>query len=326
MVKRFGKNYTGIKRGCLPMDEIYDKQVKSKRKANESAEKAKFEKKKVLDDIVDKHDNPDTDTSTSDNFLDTMVFSFSNLSAFETCPYSWYLKYIERENGLDNIYGEFGTCCHRVLERFVKGEIQQDELVNTYINEFDNTVKSGNDCYDKVSNLFDTGFNYFSKCSWKNLHLDGCKVIGVEYECRFKVGDNDFIGFIDLLVQDNSGELIVIDHKSGEYPMNKSGTVKAKQKEKLESYKRQLYLYCKAVYDKFHKYPSKLVWNFFKTNDWLVIPFDETEYHNTLKWAQDLIFDIYLTVDFDSKPSFFFCHNICDYRMVCERKDEDIEK
>lgn len=304
------------------MSEIYDKQVKDICLANASAKNGKVKKTEALDDIVSKHDNADTDTS--DNFLNTMVFSFSNLTAFETCPYSWYLKYVAHEEGAENVYGEFGSCCHKILEQFVKGELQQDELVSAYVNEFDETVRSGDGYYSNItSTLFNTGFDYFSYCSMKNLHLDGCKIVGVEYECHFKVGNNDFIGFIDLLIQDSDGNLIVIDHKSGEYPMNKSGTVKAKCKDKLESYKRQLYLYSKAVYEKFHKYPTKLVWNFFKTKDWLVIPFDEKEYEQTLQWAQSIIDDIYLTVDYESNPSFFFCHNICDYRYICDQRGDE---
>lgn len=307
------------------MNEIYDNQIKLKHKANGSADKAKSQNSSALDSIIGNRSTEEIRHDTGDIFLDDMVFSFSNLTAFETCPYSWYFNYIRGENKEGNIYGEFGTSCHQVLEKFVKGEIEQDDLAMAFIDSYNENVNSVNEWNANIAtNLFNIGFEYFADCSMDKLHLRGCKIVGVEYQCNFKIGNNKFIGFIDLLIQDPDGNLIVIDHKSGEYPMTKSGTVKAKQTEKLESYKRQLYLYSKAVYEKFHKYPAKLVWNFFKSNDWLVIPFNETEYQNTLKWAQDVIDDIYLTVEYEAKPQFFFCHNICDFRSICDKCREDL--
>lgn len=306
---------------------IYDKQIKDIHNAVEMSNNAKSENGKVLDTILQQcdTDNDWLDSVLNENPLDDMVFSFSNLTAFETCPYSWYLKYIQNEEGENNIYGEFGSCCHTILEKFVKGEIQQEDLTTEYIDEFEKTVTPTPWNENAITPLFNAGFDYFNKCSMKTLHIDDCKTIGVEYKCNFKVGNNKFIGFIDLLVQDNQGDLIIIDHKSGEYPMTKSGTVKAKHEQKLESYKRQLYLYAKAVYEEFHKFPKSLVWNFFKSGDWLIIPFDENEYHDTLKWAENVIDDIYFTVDFKPNPSFFFCKNICDFRRICNGAMEESE-
>lgn len=286
---------------------------------------AKAQNKDALDSIT-QQEHTDDEVIDENEILDNMTFSYSNLSAFETCPYSWYLKYIEHEEGEDNVYGQFGTCCHKVLEQFVKGELQEDELTMAYIDEFETTVSPANEWnVNTVAGLFDAGFTYFSDCTLKKLHLENCTIVGAEKMCSFEVASHCFVGFIDLLIQDAIGDIIVIDHKSGEYPLTKSGAVKVKCQEKFVSYKRQLYLYSKAVYEEFHKFPKTLAWNFFKTNDWLIVPFDEKEYEDTLKWAENVIDDIYLTVDFNAKPNFFFCKNICDFRRICDEQYNEVE-
>ena len=52
--------------------------------------------------------------------IDNMVWSFSRLNSFKTCPYEWYLQYIEGISGEDNFYAEFGSYCHKILEKYVR--------------------------------------------------------------------------------------------------------------------------------------------------------------------------------------------------------------
>lgn len=143
------------------------------------------------------------------------------------------------------------------------------------------------------------------------------EILGVEYECNFQIDGHDCIGYIDLLYRTPEG-ITVLDHKSSEYPLTKAGKVKKDQAHKFEMYKYQLYLYSKAVYEKFGEYPKKLMWNYFKSGQWVTIDFDITEYENAIKWASDTIKDIYSELFFDAKDDFFYCHNLCGYREVCE--------
>ena len=56
-----------------------------------------------------------------DFILDDLNWSFSNLKTFTQCPFEWRLKYLDAEEGIENIYGQFGTVCHKVLENFFTG-------------------------------------------------------------------------------------------------------------------------------------------------------------------------------------------------------------
>ena len=69
--------------------------------------------------------------------LEDMIFSFSNLSMFEQCPYSWYLKYIEDRNRTSNHYADFGSYCHKILEMYANEEIQKSDLLEYYAEYFD---------------------------------------------------------------------------------------------------------------------------------------------------------------------------------------------
>ena len=200
----------------------------------------------------------------------------------------------------------------------------QDDIVNYYIDVFDNFVKDPNgEQINIVTKLFNAGFEYFSNCNPITLKLVGTKTVGVEHKCNFMIEDNKFVGIIDLLLQDDNGDLIIIDHKSSEYPLTKGKTVKAKCAQKFEDYKKQNYLYAGAVYNEFHKYPKILAWNFFKSSDWMVLPFNKEEYDKTLQWATNTIDDIYLTTDFEARPNYFYCKNICNFRNICDKQCED---
>ena len=249
--------------------------------------------------------------------LDNMTFSFSSLTLFEQCPYAWYLKYIECRDKASNCYADFGSYCHKILEMYAKEELKKDDLLSYYAKHFNasNPLLIDNISYDKY---YSAGALYFKDCS---LDLKQYKVLGVEKQVRFKIGRYNFIGYIDLLLQD--GELVIIlDHKSSEYPYSKSGKLKKKCIDKITSYKRQLYLYAKAVYDEFGVYPDKIMWNYFKEGQFDPVKFDMQEYEEALKWAESVVDRIYQTDEFNMVEDYFYCNRLCDFRNGECNKEE----
>jgi hypothetical protein len=249
--------------------------------------------------------------------LDNMIFSFSNLSLFEQCRKAWYLKYVEDREKCDNMYAQFGSFCHKILEMYCNEEIAKSRLLEYYVEYFDDEVSllANTSQYDKYYNL---GFQYFKNI---NLDFEDYDILGVEKEIHFEVGGHKFIGYIDVLLKDGD-DIIMLDHKSSEYPYGKGGKIKKKATEKVESYKRQLYLYCKAIFEEYGIYPKKLVWNYFKDNGQFdTVIFNKDEYDATLKWAKDTIDIIYDNEEFTENKDYFYCNNLCDYRMgECEDK------
>lgn len=255
-----------------------------------------------------------------------MIWSFSRLSTFNKCKYAFYLNYLQEDNKEylpeGNYYAEVGSFMHNILEKIFKGELQIKDAANYFIDNYDSNVFYSvresimDKTYDKcLSYLADTDFD------WINQY----EILGVEKEIKFKIEDKKFIGYIDLLLRDKSdGRIVVMDHKSDEYPFNKNGSIKAKCKELFEDHKRQMYLYSCAINDEYHEYPKELRWNHFKDEGKVsLVVFDKKDYDKSIEWALNTIRAIETETDYisDLDPQgsdFFFCNNICGFRNSCE--------
>lgn len=250
-----------------------------------------------------------------------MRFSYSRLKGFETCPYAWYLQYLLLDDSghpiydmEDNFYGEFGSVCHNLLEKVLLKQISPKEASDLFFDQASELRGVSDQTKEKY---LEFGYDYF-------LYLDlgwlkDYEVLGVEKKCQFEIEGIPFIAFIDLLIQDKeTKKIVVVDHKSAEYPLNKNGTVKKSRAETYLGYKRQLYIYSKAVYDEFGEYPSSLWWNFFRGGGWTGIPFNKDEFNETIQWVKDTYEKIKMEEVFDFKEDYFYCHNICSFRQSCE--------
>ena len=249
-----------------------------------------------------------------------MVWSFSRINAYEYCPYSWYLRYIEKQDGVGSFYADNGKAMHEVLEAVTSGEISVYDAPFAYLEKFNglvNTVKK--DIMDKT---FDSCINYLYGLDEDV--LEGYRVIGSEIKINYKIGKYKFIGFIDLLLQDNDGNLIIVDHKSAEPFLKKNGEPYAGTKSMFEGYMKQLYLYAVGVKQIYGKYPSKLVFNHFKSNGArTVITFNEDDCNNAMKWATDTIKKIYKDKKFEPVKNTGYCYRLCGFRYDCDYKNEE---
>lgn len=108
--------------------------------------------------------------------------------------------------------------------------------------------------------------------------------------------------------------------------MKKNGKSPLKSEEKnFEKYKRQMYLYSKAVYDEYGEYPKYIVWNHFKDKKILKIPFNMEEYEDTLIMIEATVHAIENDDEFPAMEDYFFCHQLCNYRGSCEYKNASEE-
>jgi len=253
--------------------------------------------------------------------LSSMIWSFSRVNGYAQCKYSWYLRYLEDRDGQQNIYAIFGKYCHKILEKYAKYELKNEELSDYYTNHYKEEVT--NLVFDMpdetIEKYYNFGLDYFQNC---DLDLDKYDVLGVELKCNFKIGDFNFIGYIDLLLRDKlTQDIIVEDHKSSEFPIGKRGGIKKKKEKDYVLYKRQLYLYCQDVFNTYGVYPKFLRWNYFREKQWLTLPFIQEEFEEAKQWAINTINDIYEENEFPANQSFFYCRNLCNYRNSCEYKN-----
>lgn len=256
------------------------------------------------------------------NMLDNMVWSYSRLTCYEHCPYSWYRRYIEEEVGEGSFYADNGKAMHTVFEELTKGTLSFEDAPMRYLElfeEIENTTKAN--IMDKT---FDACIGYL--CEIPEDIIEEYHVVGSELKVDFTVGDYNFVGYIDLLLQDLDDSLIIVDHKSADPFLKKNGEPYANSKEQFEGYKKQLYLYALAVYQKFGEFPSKLVFHHFKGSGKLtVVEFDKAELDKTVEWAISVINKIYKDETFDAVTKTGYCYRLCDYRKDCDYTKEDEE-
>ena len=253
--------------------------------------------------------------------INKMVWSYSRLTAFEQCKYSFYLTYILDDSdeylSEGNFYSESGSFVHEILAKIFSGEMSVDDAAEYFVDNYDNNV-----CYQVRKSTMDSTFekcaNYFAEAdfSWINDY----EILGVEKKMNFKVGEYNFIGFIDLLLRRKSdNRIVIIDHKSSEYPFKKNGELKKKSESSFNDYERQMYLYAHAVNELYGEYPAELTWNHFKDGgQFATIPFVEDRCKAVLDWTVDTIHAIENEKDWLENQDFFFCHNICNFRRSCE--------
>lgn len=261
--------------------------------------------------------------SSEDRFIiDTMVWSFSRLSSYHQCPYGFYLKYVECNSGEPNFFAQYGSFMHKILEMYEKEELSLFEISSYYEEHFLESVTCDappNKYIDVKQTYYDKGLEYLNDI---DLMLDRYEILGIEKEVKFIIGGYEMVGYIDLLLKDReTGEITVLDHKSASIKFKKNGQVSKKDEGHILNFKRQLYLYSKAVIEEYGIQPKYLSWNLFKEQKWLTVEFNEGEYQEAIKWAEDTVNMIENDTTWFPNPSRYFCWNICDMRnCACEYK------
>jgi len=265
--------------------------------------------------------------------LDNMTFSYSRLQVFARCPYAFYLQYIKKLDQSQNAFAEYGAFCHDLLERYFKGELMIFELLGEYEDKFTQNVIHDfppNAHVDLAKSYFEQGKNYFA-------NFDGLpqyKVLEVEKEVKFNIDKYNFIGYIDLVVENKNGEIELIDHKSKDLSKpqkTKWSKTETRRKMELYEYLRQLYLYSIPIVEQEGVVPKYLNFNCFRKPtksgkvNWIQVPFDMDDYKESKLWALNIIESIYR--DENMKRTYdndWFCNQLCSVKEFCPMSDRYI--
>lgn len=249
-----------------------------------------------------------------DSFIkDTMTWSFSRINAASSngCMREWKKHYIDLDDTVNSAYGQSGSVAHSVLESYFKGELNEFELSDAFTERYSEEVtmpfpeKTGDTVYDKA-------LEYFENFSFES---DKYNILGVEKKIEFNIGEYKCVGYIDLLLRDKEdGRIIVLDHKSSSIKILKNGNVSKGDAEHFLAFKRQLYLYSKAVIEEYNEEPKTLKWNMFKDHTYIEIPWDRNEYEEALVWAEETIKTINKETNYPANPSYFYCCHLCSVR------------
>jgi ATP-dependent helicase/DNAse subunit B len=251
--------------------------------------------------------------------LDKMVWSYSRVNSYYSCPFSWYKWYILGEPAEGNYWAENGLAMHETCQKVVDKEIPLEDAPGYYSDKYDEIESFTKDsvmdsCYESCMNfLSSTDFEFFNDQI----------IVGTELKLKFHIGRYKFVAYLDVLTKDKkTGKYIIWDYKSAKKFYKRDGSVLKSMQNTYDGYARQMYIYAQAVYENYGEYPAEMRWIHFRENG-LVSPmkFSETDLSKTLEWVDQTIKQIYNDDEFVAKESFGMCNQLCSYRNNCEYKE-----
>lgn len=77
------------------------------------------------------------------HIIDEMTWSYSRITAYEDCPYRFYLKYIKKIKGVRHFFSDYGSFMHLIIQKFLTGELKKSELVGYYLTNAYATIERG---------------------------------------------------------------------------------------------------------------------------------------------------------------------------------------
>ena len=254
------------------------------------------------------------------NIINDMRWSYSRVNCFHHCPYQFLLGYITRERRQEAFFANFGSLIHSELERYLKGELTEEALTTDYIMRYRDVVKGKAPNSKMASKYFQSGIDYLNDIGFP---YDPKNVIWIEENAEFKVGDFNFVGVIDCLIDDPEDGLVLLDHKSRQLKPRSPRKKKPPTKSDLEldEYERQLYLYCIPVKERIGRYPDVIAFNCFRNEPkkrLIKDKFDEKKFEEAKKWAIDSIKTIIDNEEWEPDMDYWKCNHLCSYNKACE--------
>lgn len=243
-----------------------------------------------------------------------MTWSYSRLTTFENCPYSWLLKYIYHIKSGTKFFSEYGTFCHELLAGYFSGKITEETIYRRYLTGYRKNVKTPAPNEKIANSYFQSGRDYFRQFS----PPQGRTVLETEEKSEFIVAGYPFIGFIDLVTEDDRGKLYITDHKSHNLKPRSIRKHPTQSDRELDNYLRQLYLYSIPVHNRYGRCPDFLEFNCFRTGVWITEPFSEARLDEVIRWAKERIETITKTNKWNPCVDDWFCRYLCDSEEYCE--------
>ena len=258
--------------------------------------------------------------SMYDFIIDGIRFSYSSLTTFERCPYSFKLIYLEPKPRLDNFYSDYGKFAHDCMEKFFRKELDSFELSDYYRENYEKKVVTypppmQYQLYEKYREQGQLFFDNFS------FDLEKYEVISVEDKLDFDIEGVPFTARPDLLLRENlTDKIILYDYKTSiPFKISRYTQNETEDKTKIHGYRKQLHLYAYGV-EKIRKLPVDdiVIW-FVRDGRMYPLKRDKAETKKTILWLQNIVKDLKNEELFTyNNSSQYFCNNLCNVRESCE--------
>lgn len=248
-----------------------------------------------------------------DFIIKDMTWSYSRIKAFSDCKYMWFLKYIVESDKKRLYFSDYGKFMHKILEMYLTKVLTKEELVNYYISNFYTEVVGKSPNLKLYQNYFKKGLDYLYTIEFPHKNI-----LSVESEIKFNIGGYPFIGYVDVISDDDG--IAITDHKSRDLKPRTTKKKPLKSDLELDEYLKQPYIYSVYIKEHFGKYPKRLEFNCFKAGTYIVEEFDVSRFEDTKKWALYEINRITNNDTWNPNLDFWRCNYLCDVCDSCEYK------
>ncbi len=232
-----------------------------------------------------------------------MKLSKSKVNTYLKCPLEFKFQYIDEIEVPQNKYMALGSDVHLIAEKFAeKFEDNLDDVnIENELLKIAHEEEIGYDLTDHIDNLG----SFF-----KEVFIDNDYKLFSQEECLLDE-KNRFSGICDIILEDENGELIVIDYKT-----SKSSS--------FSKYRREL-CYYKLLVENVYKKPVSQVGIFFTKNGRLrlleICDEENKRYYlndNEIQEAVDTLHKVRDNINNEHFPAKrqFLCR-YCTYKHIC---------
>lgn len=261
--------------------------------------------------------------SSYDFIIDNIRFSFSALTTYETCPYSYFLTYVKKCDRESNFYGQYGTLIHETMYQYFAGNLDMFELSGYFKDNYDKVVQALPPAYPAGMNetYREAGLVFFDNFSFDKTEYD---IIMNEEKLDFDFDDGiQFVAKPDLILfNKTSGDFILYDYKtSAPFKTDKRNGKETIDNKKIEGYYKQMYIYTYALRNyKFTPIDKITLW-FTRPNRQVTINWKEEDEEKAISWLEGEVAKIKKDEKFlPNTNNPYFCLNLCSVRDSCEFK------
>jgi RecB family exonuclease len=254
------------------------------------------------------------------------TFSYSQLKAFETCPYQYYLSFILKVPTPGNAVFSYGKTMHITLQKFLAGAQERDnmgqrDLFGTDTQQKKNILPSLaellkfykeswiDDWYENKGQK--EGYREKGERSLKRFYAEMMvappQVMQLEKGFNLKVGSYTVRGVIDRVDRLSDDKVVIIDYKTGE----------AKSEGSVD--KDQLLIYQLAARDVLGWEVEKLIYYYLDNNSAVSFLGAEKELDKIKEKIIRLIEGI-KNYDFTATPGQHTC-KYCDFGEICQFRE-----
>lgn len=263
--------------------------------------------------------------SSFDFILDGIRFSYSSLTTYETCPYSFKLTYFDKCERIQNFYGQYGNLIHDTMFQYFSDNLDMFELSGYFIDKYDTVMLAIPPSYPAgmEEKYKEAGLEFFDNFSFDKDLYD---IILNEEKLEFEFDEGVmFVAKPDLVLFEKPTEkFLLYDYKTAApFKIDKRNGKETVDNKKMEGYYKQMYIYTYGLRNyKFTPIDEIVLW-FTRPNRKVTIPWNEHNEDNAIDWLHKTVDKIRKDEKFiANNSSAYFCNQLCSVRDSCEFRPE----